>query len=206
VQLRYETGLTSTQYVSRQAWCDASLERCPLHAKGGCGFARHGTYERVHPPGTRVARWYCREGHQTFSLLPDCLAARFSGTLFEFESAVDQVEQAATLETAAKPIRIDIELPGVLRWLRRRVQAVQTILVVVKGLLPERFGHCAPALVDFRQALVVDCVLVALRAVAADWLADLPPPLGFDRRISAAAKPRKRLQHRAGPDPPRSPA
>ena len=39
-----------------------------MHPQGGCGFARHGSYERVDPPGTRIARWYCRVGHQTFSL------------------------------------------------------------------------------------------------------------------------------------------
>jgi hypothetical protein len=67
--------------LRKQGWLSATLPRCPLHPQGGCGFARHGTYERVSPPGTRVARWYCPEGHCTFSLLPDCLAARLSGTL-----------------------------------------------------------------------------------------------------------------------------
>jgi hypothetical protein len=27
-----------------QLWRSASLSRCPLHPKGGCGFARHGIY------------------------------------------------------------------------------------------------------------------------------------------------------------------
>jgi hypothetical protein len=35
-----------------------------------------------------VARWYCRKAHQTFSLLPDCLAARLSGALVEVETVV----------------------------------------------------------------------------------------------------------------------
>ena len=93
-----------------------------MHPQGGCGFTRHGTYERVNPPGTRIARWYCRQGHCTFSLLPDCLAARGSGTLIEFEAVVNDTEAARSLEAAAAACRPDIELPGVLRWLRRRRQ------------------------------------------------------------------------------------
>lgn len=202
MQLRYKTALTSTQYVNGQAWRDATLACCPLHPQGDCDFARHGTYERVHPPGTLIARWYCRAGHETFSLLPDCLAARFSGTLAEFESTADQVERAVTVTAVAAQIRMEIGLPGVLRWLRQRVQAVHTILVLVKGLLPERFGDCVPTLADFRHVLRVDCVLVALREIAADHLASLPPPLGFHRPSAAGAKPGKGIQHRAGPDPP----
>jgi hypothetical protein len=29
----------------------------------------------------RIARWYCPEGHRTFSLLPDFLAAKLPGSL-----------------------------------------------------------------------------------------------------------------------------
>ena len=113
VQLRFNTGLTSEEYVSRQAWRDATLEHCPLHLGGGCGFARHGTYERKNPSGTRIARWYCRDGHCTFSLLPDCLASRYRGTLAAFEEAVAVAEQAESLEQAADRLRTDaIELPG----------------------------------------------------------------------------------------------
>jgi hypothetical protein len=179
VQLRYQTDLTSTEYVNQEAWQEASLERCPLHPQGGCGFARHGSYARVEPPGTRIPRWYCRQGHQTFSLLPDCLAARWSGTLAEIEAAVEVVEQAPSLEAAATTQRLEIELPGALRWLRRRVQAVQQTLVVLKGLLPEYFAHVAPTLTGFRQALGGEPVLVLLRDIGADYLAALPPPLGF---------------------------
>src|SRR5215813_2143055 len=74
VQLRHPTALTSDQYVTEQAWRTATLERCPLHPEESCGFARHTTYSRVEPPGMQVARYYCRRGHTTFSLLPDCLA------------------------------------------------------------------------------------------------------------------------------------
>ncbi len=202
VQLRYATDLTSTEYVNREAWREASLARCPLHPRGGCGFARHGTYKRVEPPGTRIARWYCRQGHQTFSLLPDCLAARWSGGLAEVEAAVTVVEQADSLEAAAGKVRLDIELPGALRWLRRRARAVHRTLVVLKGLLPDYFANCAPTLAAFCDALGVEVVLVLLREIGADYLPVLPPPLGFRPPVNRDDRRRRARQHRAGPDPP----
>jgi hypothetical protein len=205
VQLRFATGLTSDDYVTRQAWQEASLERCPLHPQGGCGFSRHGTYERVNPPGTRIARWYCRQGHCTFSLLPDCLAARWSGTLIEFEAAVNDTEAARSLEAAAASCRPEIELPGVLRWLRRRRRTVTVILVILRGLIPAIFFNHAPTLIDFRRCLGVEWVLLALREVAAEHLARLPPPLGFSPPSGRGGEPSQRRQHRVGPDPP-SPA
>lgn len=87
VQLRHESQLTSEEYVKQRAWESASLKRCPLHPAGGCGIARHTPYSRVEPPGMKVARAYCAEGHTTFSLLPDCLASRLSSTL----AAVEEV-------------------------------------------------------------------------------------------------------------------
>ena len=81
VQLRFDTGLAGAEYVTRELWRRAILPRCPLHPRGGCGLARHGSYARKRPAGTRIARWYCPQGHRTFSLLPDHLAARFPGTL-----------------------------------------------------------------------------------------------------------------------------
>lgn len=202
VQLRFATGLTSEEYVTRQAWREARLDRCPRHPHGGCGFSRHGTYPRVNPPGTRIARWYCPLSHQTFSLLPDCLAARHSGTLVEFEAAVEHATAAPSLEAAAATCRPEIELPGVLRWLRHRINAVQAILVVVRGLLPAVFGTCAPTLAAFRAGLAVEWVLLALRAIAADHLGQLSPPLGFRPPLSADGEPPLAVQHRAGPDPP----
>ena len=81
-----------------------------MHAPGECSFARHGTYERCSPPGTRIPRWYCPQGHCTFSLLADCFAARLTGTLVELEATVDQVEQARTLEDAVAELRVEIGL------------------------------------------------------------------------------------------------
>jgi hypothetical protein len=206
VQLRFACEHTGAEYVSQQAWRSASLASCPLHPQGGCGFARHGTYERVSPPGTRVARWYCPEGHRTFSLLPDCLAARLTGTLAEVEAVVREVEQAASREVACESLRLDIELPGALRWVARRVLSVHASLQVLKGLLPEVFGGCAATLTAFGERLGVGAVLVVLRGIAEPFLAQLPKPLGFHPRRQPGGGRHGARQHRVGADPPRAAA
>jgi hypothetical protein len=206
VQLRFECALTGADYVTQQGWLSATLPRCPLHPDGRCGFARHGTYERVSPPGTRVARWYCPEGHRTFSLLPDCLAARLSGTLSEVEAVVRAAEQAPSLEELCAHERLDIELPGALRWVRRRVQDVHGALHRIKGLSAETFVRVAPTVTAFGAQLQVADVLVALRGIAAAWLGELPKPLGFAPRRSRDRGALPCAQHRAGPDPPGCPA
>jgi hypothetical protein len=205
VQLRFPTGLTSSEYVSRQAWRNATLDRCPVHPRGGCRFGRNGTYPRVRPAGARVARWYCPEGHQTFSLLPDCLAARLSGSLCEVERVVVTVEEAKSLEATADRLRPDIELPGAVRWTRRRIQAVHGTLSTVRGLMPERLKGCAPTVGAFRRHLDTDAVLVTLRSLTAPHLPALPPPLGFCPRHQGAAPPPSTDQHETGPDPPPDP-
>ena len=202
MQLRFECDLTGEEYVTERAWRNASLSRCPLHPNGGCGFARHGTYERASPPGTRIARWYCPRGHRTFSLLPDCLAARLPGTLEEVEAVVRQVEQSPSLEAACGELRLDIELPGVLRWVRRRVAGVRASLHLLRGLFPEPFSGCAPSLAGFAQHLGVAAVLPALRQIAAPLLIQLPAPLGFRPPRFHADEPAKPDQHPRGPDPP----
>jgi hypothetical protein len=201
VQLRFACELTGVEYVSQRAWHKASLPRCPLHPKGGCGFARHGTYARVSPPGTKIPRWYCPAGHRTFSLLPDFLAAHLCGTLNEVEALVRTVEQAPSLEAACRDLRPDIELPGVLRWARRRVQAVHAALQALKGLLPEQFP-CVPILLGFAACLGATEVLVALRPIGEPFLQNLPTPLGFRPRRQAGGGRDRARQHGVGPDPP----
>ena len=49
-------------------------------------------------------------------------------------------------------LRLDIELPGALRWVRRRVQAVHASLNLLKGLLPERFRDLRADLGGVRAA------------------------------------------------------
>ena len=104
-------------------------------------MARHGTYERKTPQGVRVARWYCPQSHTTFSLLPDCLAARLPGTLEVLEAVVVAAEGARSLEAAANEVRPDaIELPGAMRWVRRRVRLVHNALARVIGLTVGKGG------------------------------------------------------------------
>lgn len=202
MQLRFKTQYTSEEYVSRKAWQEATLTCCPLHPSGGCSFARHGTYERVNPPGTQVPRWYCPEGHRTFSLLADCFAARLSGTLAEVEEAVVAVEQAKTREAAADDLRADIELPGALRWIRRRLKPMQAALTLLLGLFPDLLTGCQPSVSDFRQWFGVEFVLPLLREIAEGQLARIPPPLGFRPPVARGGETKKAHQHQAGPDPP----
>jgi hypothetical protein len=204
VQVRYACGLTGEEYVTQQAWRNASLPVCPLHPRGGCGYTRHGTYERLSPPGTLIARWYCRQGHCTISLLPDCLSSQLPGTLAELEAVVAQVEQGRNLEATCSQLRLDIELPGALRWVRRRVQAVQATLLILRGLVPAVFQACEPTLQSFACHLGVDPVLPALRSIAMPWLPVLPPPLGLRPRPRRRAEANDRHQQSVGPDPPRT--
>jgi len=136
MQIRFATDLSADEYVRRRAWQDARLGNCPLHGKGGCGFARHGTYSRQTPAGTKIARWYCPDGHSTFSLLPDCLSSRLPGSLIDVETAIDKVENAPSQEAAVFGLRIDVGLTGVLRWIRRRLFLIRTTLTLLIKLVP----------------------------------------------------------------------
>jgi hypothetical protein len=204
VQLRFKTGLTGADYVTREGWRLASLTHCPLHPRGGCSFARHGTYERVSPPGTQIARWYCPQGHQSFSLLPDFLAARFPGTLREIEEVLAAVEQAKSVEAAADRLREpDITLTSAVRWVRRRVAAVRRLFTIVIGLFPQLLLGCEPTLAALRERFACDEVLVVLREVASLHLRALAPPLGLKPPAYRGAERHHRFQQHLGPDPPR---
>lgn len=175
-----------------------------MHPGGGCGFARHGTYARAAPPGTRIARWYCPRGHRTFSALPDCLCSHLSGDLVTLAGFVQVCEQAVSLEAAARDVRCEIELPGVLRFLRRRVSAVHRALVAIRGLEPLAFFGVVATLAAFAVALDVapTLVLMRLRARVPTHLSGLPTPLGFDPARPRVKRRRSARQHRRGADPP----
>jgi hypothetical protein len=180
------------------------LDRCPFHPGGGCGIRRHGTYERLDPPGARIARWYCRRAQATVSLLPDCSAARLPGSLAEVEQVVVAVESAATVEAAADALRPDVELPARLRWVNRRRALVYAGLVALRTLMPEELGECAPTIGGFCDALGVTPVLPLLRSIGAEHLHALPPPLGFGPRRTVPLRFMKRAQHEAGARAPPS--
>ena len=211
VQLRFDTGLTGEQYVTRELWREARLDRCPLHPRGGCGFARHGTYERKSPPGTHVARWYCRRGHQTFSLLPDHLAARFPGTLPEIEQVVAAAERASSVQACADALRpLTVSLPSAIRWVRRRLARAHSLLPIVVAMVPQHLQGCAPTIEAIHQRLVVesptasvvDSALVRLRDLLSEHLAALSTPVGLRYRCAGAGEHQGALQQHMGPDPP----
>ena len=173
------------------------LTTCPLHETGGCGFARHGTYPRKTPPGIKIPRWYCPKAHQTFSLLPDCLSSRLPGTLIQVENAINKVEDSPSQEAAVQSMRIDIELAGVLRWIRRRLFLVQSCaLTLLIELLPSLPAECSANIASFRSALGVKYVLPELRIRASCYLHMLPPPLGFGPRPSS-----KKIKKKSFPTP-----
>jgi hypothetical protein len=203
MQLRFATTLTSEQYISQEAWRNATLELCPLHGEQDCGLRVHGSYERKAPTGLRIARYYCRKGQTTFSLLPDFAAARLSGTLVDVEQAIEVAESASTLVAAARALRPELaDERSAVRWLRRRVQAVQTALLALVTSLPGLFGT-APRLGAVRVHLGVDghVLLIRLRAVGAAMLHALQAPLGLYPRKRARADGESQQQHKTGPDP-----
>jgi hypothetical protein len=212
VQLRFASGLTGEQYVTQEGWRLASLAACPLHPRGRCGFARHGSYERKRPAGVRIARWYCPQGHRTFGLLPDCLAARFPGTLAEIEWAVGRAAAAPSQERAADELRPDaIGLVSAKRWLQRRVRHVRRALIGVVSLLPSLAG-CAADLGSVGARLACAGliepgatlgVLASVRGlVGSVLLPHLPAILGFAPPLRGSGVSEATVQQPMGPDPP----
>lgn len=153
----------------------------------------------------QVARWYCPTGKTSFSLLPDCLASRLGGSLDAVEEVVATVEAkvaaGSSIETAAGEIRPDIDLPGAVRWVRRRLGPVRMVLLAILTLMPGRLGS-EPRLGPVRAVLGTEQVLVRLRELGAAQLGSLAPPIGFGPRRRKRCQRRRRVQHEAGPDPP----
>ncbi len=197
MQIRFATDLSADEYVRRRAWQDARLGNCPLHGKGGCGFARHGTYSRQTHEGTKIARWYCPDGHSTFSLLPDCLSSRLPGSLIEVETAINKVENAPSQEVAVHDLRLDVGLAGVLRWIRRRLFLIRTALKLLTKLLPVLQG-CQPSIASFKATLGIEYVLPAIRMSAGPYLYVLPPPVGFGPRPQRKKGKKPPFQHKTG--------
>lgn len=178
--------MTDERYVADRGWKGAVLVGCPFHPDRDCGVSPHGSYPRVVPAGTRVARFYCPLARATISLLPSFLAARFSGTLDEIESVVDAVDSAPSMAAAADSLR-PADAPravtsiSAMRWVRRRVQRVRSALLALVTLYPDVLG-CAPTLRAMRAHLGTERVLVTLRSLAAASMDALSPPLGLATR------------------------
>ena len=179
MQISLRTSSSVDAYIGNREWRDARLSSCPLHPSGGCSFARHGSYGRVTPRGMRVARWYCPEGHQTFSLLPDFLAARLPGLLTSIEDSITVAFSARSMEAAADALRgLDVTLPNAVRWLRRRVRAVREALNAVACVTPAMVADGSTSVSTI--ALEQGHVLLGLRrSLAPEMLSLIPMPLGF---------------------------
>lgn len=207
MQLRYPTQLTFEEYATRRAWLDARLDACPICPAGKCRPERHGTYMRKLPAVAFVARFRCLTTGTTIGMLPDFYASRMPGTLPELEGAAARAEEAPSVEAAAEELRPgDIEeavtLPTALRWVRLRREIMRSTLTTVRGLLPAMLERCQLTVRSFREALGVDCVLVALREICERYLHRLPPPLGLVPPPIWPPQRWKRAQQSPGPDPP----
>lgn len=151
----------------------------------------------------RVSRWYCATAQMTFSLLPDCLAARLSGSLDEVERAVVAAESVG-VAAAVRNLRCEqVELPAAQRWLHRRRRGVRAAVLSLMTALPGRLGS-EPELVAMRGVLGTERALVALREVGSGLLQSLPPPLGLRPHRAAGAQAKRSHQHETGPDSPGS--
>jgi hypothetical protein len=147
----------------------------------------------------RITRYYCPTAHETFSLLPDCLASRFPGDHDDLERVVAYVDAAPSVEAAADILRPDSVLPSAVRWVRRRLTLVRATLLAVVTLLPDLFrGDAHVGAV--RAALETDHALVLLRGRAAPLLAALPRPLGFGPQAPGRRARVPGRQHRMGAD------
>jgi hypothetical protein len=198
VQLRFRSPYTSETYVSERGWREAILKCCPAHPAGGCSFRPHTPYARKWPAGCLIARWYCPEAHQTFSLLPDFLACGVTGPLAEIEEVALQAA-ATTVEAAAEALRPGIELPGAVRWVQRRVRWYRDALAIAPGHLSQFQGELLQP-VDIAAALNVKVgqILVSLRQRLEEHLAYLAAPTGFCTRWRMLEKAETRFNNRWG--------
>jgi len=148
----------------------------------------------------RIARWYCRDAQMTFSALPDCMAAGVAGSLDEVEQ-VALLAESKGVEAAAQDLRTEIELPGAMRWIRRRRDAVRVGLLALITAMPGRLGTI-PRIQAVRTVLESERALVSLREIGADHLHALSNPLGFCRPRQRRSERDSVTQHETGPDPP----
>jgi len=201
MQIRLLTSSSAQDYIVNRAWRNTCLPVCPLHPSGGCSLARHGSYGRKTPDGLRIARWYCPEGHRTFSLLPDFLSCRLPGLLVSIETAVITARIAKNLEQAADALRgFDVSLPSALRWLRRRTWAVQRALDAVFQLTARvhaTFFDNGLSLSD--EPGQAHLLLELRRSLPPELLHQVPAPLGF-LQLTRPKWPHDSNQHDMGPD------
>jgi hypothetical protein len=134
----------------------------------------------------------------TFSLLPDCLASHFPGTLSAIEAVATEVERGESVEAIAERLRPDITLPAAVRWVQRRVGYVRRALAVTRGLEPEVFAGVEPSLAAFAAILAVPELLFALRERLARFIEQISSPLGLRRWLRGGGRASTRAQQSMG--------
>lgn len=159
----------------------------------------------------RIARFYCAPCGMTISLLPDFYASRTPGLLEDIEEVVAIAESARSVEDAAERVRPAddahaVTLAAAMRWLRRRVRAIHSLLATIIGLEPSRLEGCAPTVASFRERLGTTRALVALREICARYVGVLAAPLGLIGPPAGRIRGGRQLQQSTGPDPPLRPA
>ena len=166
------------------------------------GFARTGAIgeRRRWGFGWRVST---APRHVTISLLPEFMAASFSGDLAEVERVARVAEQAGSVSVAAQQLRPELnDERSAARWLRRRLSALKSGLSSLVTSVPELFG-VAPTLsaVAARLAAATGRVLVAARSKATSLLGRMATPLGFRHRAPVSMVNVESMQHAMGPAP-----
>ena len=190
VQVFGKEFTAADRYVADRAWQRAILCECPFHPEGGCGLRKLGTYGRVEPAGTRVARFWCPLARQSISVLPAFLAARMSGTLDTIEAVVATVERVGSTAAAVEHVYPPDQKRAIgpdcaLRSIRRRLRAVRAALLALVTLLPERLLGVPPTLSALRLALGTERVLLTARELLSPHLHAMPAPVGLRPRVSA---------------------
>jgi len=160
--------------------------------------------------------------------LPDCYASRVSGPLIRIEKVVIMVEKAAGIDADSEIKLTDLSLSDLdlvehaeaagvdqelfdstldIRWLKRRVEYVHEILVIMIFLFPEYFSGCIPTLSAFRSRLAQnsisqDFILVQLRMLSIDRIHTIPFPMGFQPKGIIVDHRKTRCLQEPALDPP----
>ncbi len=114
---------------------------------------------------------------------------------------VEAAEDAGSVWATVEALDLEASLLSAARWVRRRTLAVRAALSALCGLVPLLAG-VEPTICSLRAVLGTEDVLMCLRAVGAEHLASLPPPVGFGPRRRPLPRARHRHQHDLGPAPP----
>ena len=130
-----------------------------------------------------MRRFRCTRCGRTVSLLPQCLAARMSGTLEQAERVVRKVEQAVPEPPRWRDLHPAKHYRGWARaWAERRLEGVRQLLCILPTLVPEVFGGLEARWADFQGCLKAEqgSRLGELRLSVERHLGHLPAPVGFD--------------------------